>query len=55
MKIKRIIITSIAYVTTGIGFYYTSFGDVNLYGLIILSIGLIGVLFDAFYHKLNIE
>jgi hypothetical protein len=54
-EIKRIAIASIAYVTTGIGCYYTVVGDGTAYGFIILFIGLIGVMFDVLFHKRTIE
>ena len=52
---KRHIIGAIGYVTTGIGIYHVFLGDANLYGFLILIIGLLGVLFDVFYNKLNTE
>jgi len=52
---RRFIIASIAYLTTGIGVYHTFFGDFELYGLLILMIGLLGILSDIFYRKLNTE
>ncbi len=47
---KKMTSAVIAYFTTGIGFYYTFFNDANFYSLTILTIGLLGVLFD-FYNK----
>jgi hypothetical protein len=52
---KRFMIASIAYITAGIGFYYTVIGGAGIYGWIILTLGLLGVLFDIFNKKLNIE
>jgi hypothetical protein len=52
---KRLMIASIAYLTAGIGFYYTFFGGAGINGMILLSLGLLGVLFDVFYSKLNVE
>jgi hypothetical protein len=50
---NRFNIAFIAYSTTGIGIYQTFFGKSELYGLLILMVGLIGVLYDVFYKKLN--
>ena len=55
LKMRRFIIASIAYLTTGIGVYHTFFGGFELYGLLILMIGLLGILSDIFYRKLNTE
>jgi hypothetical protein len=52
---KRLIIAFIAYLTTGIGVYHTFFGGSNYYGLLILMLGLIGILFDFNFKKLNRE
>jgi hypothetical protein len=52
---KRLMIAPIAYLTAGIGFYYTFFGSAGIYRMIILSLGLLGVLYDIFYTKLNVE
>ncbi|WP_176330249.1 hypothetical protein [Oceanobacillus rekensis] len=52
---KRFIIASIAYMTTGTGVYHIFFGDSVPYGLLILMIGLLGILSDVFYKKLNTE
>ena len=41
LKMRRFIIVSIAYLTTGIGVYHTFFGGFELYGLLILMIGLL--------------
>jgi hypothetical protein len=49
---KRIIIALIAYATTGIGVYHTFFKGFDLYGMTILLLGLIGVLYDIFHRKL---
>ena len=54
-KLKRFIIVSIAYLTTGIGIYHTFFGSSKFYGLLILTVGLLGILHDIFYKRLNIE
>ncbi|WP_336588076.1 hypothetical protein [Bacillus spongiae] len=54
MKIKRFLIASMAYLATGIGFYHTFLGNTNIYGVIILFIGLLGVLIDIkelFFHE----
>ena len=55
VNMKRFIIVSIAYLTTGIGFYHTFFGGSIVYGSLILTIGLLGILQDIFYKKLNAE
>ena len=55
VNMKRFIIVSIAYLTTGIGFYHTLFGGSIVYGSLILTIGLLGILQDIFYKKLNAE
>ena len=52
---RRFIIASIAYLTTGIGVYHTFFGGSKIYGLFILIMGLLGILSDIFYKKLNTE
>ena len=52
---KRFIIASIAYLTTGIGFYHTFFGDSIVYGSLILTVGLLGILHDIFYKNLYAE
>jgi hypothetical protein len=52
---KRLMIAPIAYLTAGIGCYYTFFGGAGIYGMIIFSLGLLGVLYDVFYTKLNVE
>ena len=52
---KRFIIASIAYLTTGIGFYHTFFGDSIVYGSFILTVGLLGILHDIFYKNLYAE
>ena len=49
---KRFIIASIAYLTTGIGFYHTFLGDSIVYGSLILTVGLLGILHDIFYKNL---
>ena len=50
---KRFIIATIAYLTTGVGVYHTFFGSSKIYGLFTLIIGLLGILSDIFYKKLN--
>jgi hypothetical protein len=52
---KRFIITSIAYLTTGIGCYHTFFGGSIVYGSLIFAIGLVGIIQDIFYKKLYSE
>lgn len=52
---KRYIMAAIAYIITGIGVYHTFFGGANIYGLLILIIGLIGILSDIFNEKLKTE
>ncbi|WP_175987429.1 hypothetical protein [Bacillus sp. Marseille-Q1617] len=48
---KRFTIALISYLTAGIGFYFTFFGGSGIYGVIILTLGLLGALFDIFYKK----
>jgi hypothetical protein len=50
---KRMIIAIIAYLTAGVGFYHTFFDGSIGYGSIMLIIGLMGILLDIFYKKLN--
>ncbi|CAM4227029.1 hypothetical protein [Paenibacillus tarimensis] len=52
---KRILIASLGYATTGFGLYHVLFGDANIYGYTILLAGLIGVLMDINYKKLHTE
>lgn len=52
---KRFFIACIAYLTTGIGFYHTFFGGSIVYGSLLLTIGLLGILQDVFYKKRYIE
>ena len=51
-NMKRYLLATIAYLTTGIGFYHAIFGGSIVYGSLILVIGLIGILQDVFYKKL---
>ncbi|WP_156967322.1 hypothetical protein [Ureibacillus sinduriensis] len=50
---KRGIVASIAYMTTGIGIYHTFFGTSAIFGMLFLIIGLVGILYDIFYEKLD--
>ena len=52
---KKITSAFIAYFTTGIGFYYTCLNDANFYSLTILTVGLLGVLFDLYNKKVYKE
>ncbi|WP_345240766.1 hypothetical protein [Pontibacillus salipaludis] len=52
---KKVIMAFIAYSVTGIGVYHTFLGDSNLFGLIILVIGLLGVMNDTFYRNVKTE
>ena len=54
-KMKQRVIGALGYVTTGIGTYHIFLGEANFYSFIILIIGLLGVLYDVFYNKLNTE
>ena len=44
---------ALAYCTAGIGFYHVFWGNANVYGFIILLMGLAGVLYDVFSKKLH--
>jgi hypothetical protein len=55
LKLKRFTVAIIAYLTTGIGAYHTFFGGSKFYGLLILIMGLVGILYDLFYEKLSTE
>jgi hypothetical protein len=52
--IKRITISSMAYVTTGVGFYYAFFGESAVYGAVLLLMGLLGVMVDIISCKRKI-
>ncbi len=45
----RVLFTSISYLTIGVGCYYLFSGNISLASFIILTLGMIGVLFDVFY------
>ncbi|WP_338379188.1 hypothetical protein [Enterococcus faecium] len=49
---KRLTMSALGYVTTGIGFYHTFFGKGPfVYGVILLLLGLTAILFDVFQPK----
>ncbi|WP_154676034.1 hypothetical protein [Bacillus dakarensis] len=50
---KRYIMASFAYLTTGTGIYHTFFSGSKFYEFLILTIGLAGVLYDFFYKKIH--
>ena len=52
---NRFIMASIAYLTTGVGFYHTFLGGSIVYGSLILTLGLLGVLYDFFYKNIYAE
>lgn len=50
---KRVLSVAVSYLTTGVGCYYIFTGTVNIYSLIILVAGILGVLIDVFGNKLR--
>lgn len=50
---KRNLMAAIAYCTAGMGFYHVFWVNANIYGFIILTIGLEGIQYEIFYKKLN--
>ncbi|MFJ7952016.1 hypothetical protein ACIQZG_10865 [Lysinibacillus sp. NPDC096418] len=52
---KRIFLAPLAYLMTGMGCYHTFFGNNNIYGIIILIVGLIGVWLDITDKKVKFE
>ena len=53
LRAKRTLTAALAYCTAGIGFYHVFWGNANVYGFIILFMGLAGVLYDVFSKKLH--
>ncbi|MCM3585819.1 hypothetical protein M3182_08685 [Mesobacillus maritimus] len=51
---KRLAMSALGYVTTGIGFYHTFFGKGPVvYGVILFLLGLTAILFNLFQPKPN--
>lgn len=50
---KRAIMAVLTYSIAGRGFYKVFFDNANIYGFLILSVGLAGGLYDIFYQKLK--
>ena len=53
LKGKRTSMAALAYCTGGTGFYHVFWDNANVYGFIILFMGLAGVLYDVFSKKLH--
>ncbi len=54
-QMKRIFFVIISYLVAGVGLYHSFFGAKNMYGYIILGIGLFGIIVDLFSKRLNID
>ncbi|GGA65573.1 hypothetical protein [Ornithinibacillus halotolerans] len=52
---KRFLMALVVYPTAGLGFYHTFLGEGSTAGLILLTVGLIGIYFELNYRKLSIE
>lgn len=46
---KRALVSSISYLTAGVGCFYLFSGHISFASLIILALGIIGILYDVFY------